>query len=93
MNSLVHKRLIIKSGSRLNIYWDIFKDYLLTGAIPVIPFNYIQSSDFFSMYKVATKLNETNFTDSIDIANESGHNERTVLKIGADLVIFGIDER
>lgn len=93
VNSLVHKRLIIKSGSRLNIYWDIFKDYLLTGAIPVIPFNYIPTSDFSSMYKVATKLNEINFTESIDIANESGLNERTVWNIGADLVMFGIAER
>lgn len=29
LNNLVHKRLVIKSGDRLNVYWDIFKDYLL----------------------------------------------------------------
>ncbi|TOM43395.1 hypothetical protein CGH76_25305, partial [Vibrio parahaemolyticus] len=33
LNNLVHKRLVIKSGDRLNIYWDIFKDYLLTGRV------------------------------------------------------------
>lgn len=93
VNSLVHKRLLIKSGSRLNIYWDIFKDYLLTGAIPVIPFNYIPTSDFSSMYKVASRLNTESFTESTDIAIKSSLNERTIWNIGADLVMFGIAER
>ncbi len=93
VNSLVHKRLIVRSGSRLNIYWDIFKDYLLTGAIPIIPFNYIPTSDFSSMYKVATQLNSETFTDSSELATNATLKERTIWNIGADLVMFGIAER
>lgn len=93
VNSLVHKRLIIKSGSRLNVYWDIFKDYILTGAVPVIPFNYIPTSDFSSMYKVAARLSSSEYVDASKIALETSLKERTIWNIGADLVMFGVAER
>ena len=31
VTKLIEKRLIVKSGSRHNIYWDIFRDFLVTG--------------------------------------------------------------
>ncbi|HYF70220.1 MAG TPA: hypothetical protein VD884_18905 [Ohtaekwangia sp.] len=36
ITSLLHKRLIIRSGANYNIYWDIYRDYLVTGKIPTI---------------------------------------------------------
>lgn len=39
--SLLHKRLIIRSGANYNIYWDIFRDYLVTGEIPTIGESYL----------------------------------------------------
>jgi hypothetical protein len=41
---LVDKRLVIRSGTRLAIYWDIFRDYILTEKIPHIPVTYIPQS-------------------------------------------------
>lgn len=42
MDSLVlHKKLVIKSGSKYNIYWDIFRDYLVTNEIPKIGESYL----------------------------------------------------
>ncbi|PSC03316.1 hypothetical protein SLNSH_19320 [Alsobacter soli] len=43
---LVDKRLIIRSGTRLTLYWDIFRDYLLTEKIPYIPVTYIPQANF-----------------------------------------------
>jgi len=93
LNNLVHKRLVIKSGDRLNIYWDIFKDYLLTGNVPIVPFNYIPSSDISSMLKVFNCLNKDDYLESGKIANSTSLKERTVWNIGADLVMFGLAER
>jgi hypothetical protein len=93
LNSLVNKRLVIKSGDRLNVYWDIFKDYLLTGRVPVIPFNYIPSSDLSSMLKICSLLVSDKFLTSSDLASKSSLNEKTVWNIGADLVMFGLAER
>ncbi|RLD54534.1 MAG: hypothetical protein DRJ01_17905, partial [Bacteroidetes bacterium] len=39
--SLLHKRLIIRSGANYNIYWDIFRDYLVTDEIPIIGESYL----------------------------------------------------
>lgn len=41
LSQLVHKRLVIKTGTKYNIYWDIFRDYLVTGDIPVIGESYL----------------------------------------------------
>lgn len=41
ITSLLDKRLIIRTGSRLNIYWDIFRDYILTEKVPYIPTTYV----------------------------------------------------
>ncbi len=36
LDSLRDKRLIIRSGANYNIYWDIFRDYLVTKEVPQI---------------------------------------------------------
>ena len=41
ITSLLHKRLIIRSGAIYNIYWDIYRDYLVTGEIPIIGESYL----------------------------------------------------
>lgn len=42
------KRLIIRSGLNYNIYWDIFRDYLVTGKVPQIGESYIIRSSLNS---------------------------------------------
>lgn len=93
LNGLVHKRLVVRSGDHLNIYWDIFKDYLLTKKVPVIPFNYIPTCDLSSMLKVSNVLIKDKFTSAKKIAELTTLNEKTVGNIGADLVMFGLAER
>ncbi len=41
IDALINKRLIIRTGTTLNIYWDIFRDYVVTGDIPVIGESYL----------------------------------------------------
>jgi hypothetical protein len=35
VNSLVHQRLIVQVGERIDTYWDIFRDFLNTGRVPI----------------------------------------------------------
>lgn len=46
LSRLVDKRLVIRSGTRLTIYWDIFRDYILTEKIPYIPVTYVPQANF-----------------------------------------------
>ena len=41
LDNLIHERLIIRTGSVYNIYWDIFRDYLVTKEIPVVGESYL----------------------------------------------------
>jgi hypothetical protein len=41
IESLRDKRLIIRSGANYNIYWDIFRDYLVTNEVPPIGESYM----------------------------------------------------
>ena len=93
VNSLVSKRLVVRSGDRLNVYWDIFRDYLLTGNVPVVPFNYVPTSDISAMLKVASVLEQTSYDTAATLAKKAGLKDRTVWNIGADLVLFGVAER
>ena len=93
VNALVSKRLLVRSGDRLNVYWDIFRDYLLTGNVPIVPFNYVPTSDIKAMLKVAHVLDQAAYKTSLDLALSAGLRERTVWNIGADLVLFGVAER
>jgi len=35
LESLIHRRLLVRVGTKYHVYWDIFRDYLVTGALPV----------------------------------------------------------
>lgn len=93
LNALVHKRLVVKSGDRLNVYWDIFKDFLVNDKVPIVPFNYIPTTDLFSLLKVCKRLEVESFTESNRIAELINLKEKTVWNIGADLVMLGLAER
>ncbi|MEN2752565.1 restriction endonuclease [Psychrobacter sp. FBL11] len=93
LNSLVHKRLVVKSGDRLNIYWDIFKDFIVNDKLPIIPFNYVPSSDVISLMRVCKVLKIDSFTESSTIGNLVELKEKTIWNIGADLVMLGLAER
>jgi hypothetical protein len=80
VQSLVNRRLIISIGPKFDIYWDIFRDYLNTGKVPVQE-NYILRLQVGSVLKainlLAKKggiLNTTEFKRKIGLAEKSFYN-------------------
>ena len=64
IRSLLHeKKLIIKSGANYNIYWDIYRDYLVNGTVPIIGESYIIRQpvalcfEVFSLFSNGQKYN------------------------------------
>lgn len=41
LDALINERLIIRTGGTYNIYWDIFRDFIVTKTIPVIGESYL----------------------------------------------------
>jgi hypothetical protein len=54
VQTLVNSRLVVKIGSKYDIYWDIFRDYLNSGRLPVQE-NYILRAQVGGVIK-ATKI-------------------------------------
>ena len=41
LKALIDRRIVVRSGNRLSVYWDIFREYIISGRIPLIPTTYI----------------------------------------------------
>lgn len=55
IQSLVDRRLLVKVGTKYDIYWDIFRDYLNTGNLPIQEI-YLLRSNFGSSTKALDLL-------------------------------------
>jgi len=61
--ALINNRLVVKSGTKYNVYWDIFRDYLVTGKVPPIGESYILRQhvkvcfDVYKLFKDQEKFN------------------------------------
>ncbi|CAK3221623.1 Restriction endonuclease [Vibrio crassostreae] len=93
LKSLIDRRLVIRSGDRLNVYWDIFREYVLTGTVPVIPLRYLPSTDFSSLYKVVKHLEHFDKLSVHDLVQKAKLSEGTIQNIGSDMIMFGVVNR
>ena len=88
---LQHKRLIIRSGDRLNLYWDIFREYVLTQTVPSIPFSYLPSSSSIgALLKVVGQLSLEESQNYAGLSELCGLVEKTIVNVIRDLKMFDI---
>lgn len=93
LKSLIDRRLVIRSGDRLNLYWDIFREYVLTGQVPIIPLRYLPSTDFSSIEKIVVHLNHKNSLSVQELVDITKLSEGTIQNIGTDMIMFGVATR
>lgn len=91
LRALQNRRLIVRSGDRLNLYWDIFKDYVLTNTVPSIPFTFLPSSSSLrAMLSVAGQLQHDRETNLSELTSGTSIGEGTVQNVIHDLLMFGV---
>ena len=91
LRSLQQRRLIVRSGDRVNLYWDIFREYVLTKTVPSIPMTYLPASPSLrTMLSVAQLLDHDTFQSHADLGRSVGVSEKSVGNIVRDLIMFGI---
>jgi hypothetical protein len=89
--ALQDKRMIIRSGDRLNVYWDIFREYVLTGKPPAIPFTYIPSSPSIkSLLAVSEKLEHDSIATAASLCESIDLTEKTIGNVIHDLFMLGV---
>ncbi len=91
VQALQHKRLLIRRGDKLNLYWDIFRDYVLAGAVPSIPFTYTpQAPSIGALLRIALQLDTVEPRTPDRLAKTAELSESTARNILHDLEQFGI---
>ena len=91
LRGLQDKRLIIRSGDRLNLYWDIFREYVLTQTVPSIALSYLPSSPSISaMLKVTEQLAIEESRSTAELSELCGFSVKTIGNVIHDLSMFGI---
>lgn len=58
IRSLMNRRLVVKTSTRLNLYWDIFRDYVISGKVPEIPVSYIPQANTIIYAKALKFISE-----------------------------------
>ncbi|MBQ7949670.1 MAG: restriction endonuclease [Alphaproteobacteria bacterium] len=87
INTLFNKRLLIKSGLNVSLYWDIFKDYVLTSKTPIVLEKYICSVRPQRYYEIIESLLEGK--NSSEIAKELNLSSGTLDNVFRDAVMIG----
>ncbi|WP_259016796.1 ATP-binding protein [Emticicia fluvialis] len=94
--SLLHKRLIIRSGANYNIYWDIFRDYLVTGVIPPIGESYllrIMVNSCLDVFLLFEDENKKETITSLALKYPKGIGEEALYNIMIELRNIGLIQK
>lgn len=89
VSKLVDKRLIIRSGTKLAIYWDIFRDYILTERIPYIPVTYVPQANFSRYVKALIYMRGRKELSYSELAEEMSLGMGAADNLVRDLVNVG----
>jgi hypothetical protein len=89
VSRLVDKRLVIRSGTRLTLYWDIFGDYILSERIPYIPVTYVPQGHFSRYVKALIYMKGKRELSYSDLAAEMSLGMGAVDNLVRDLVNLG----
>lgn len=90
LQSLVNARLVIRVGTKIDLYWDIFKDYLNSGRIPIQE-NYILRMQVGSVLKAARLVNEMGSeVDAGEFQKRAALTEKSFYNIIKELRILGV---
>lgn len=91
LQTLINRRTVIKRATKLILYWDIFRDYVISGKLPEVNIDYIPQVQFSTFLKIISALIENNGKITINILSQNTLlGKSTIDNILIDLVMFGI---
>jgi len=92
IQSLVNRRLVVSIGNKLDVYWDIFRDYLSSGSVPVQE-NYILRTAVGSVLKAIKLLASANGTLSTSLFQEEGGlSAKSFYNVAREMRLLGLAE-
>jgi len=88
ITDLTNKNLIIKTGTKYNIYWDIFRDYLVTNEVPKVGETYLirsTPSPVFDILIIFENKDEMSLKEVSEFTSSSSKSVDNLLRTLRDL--------
>lgn len=92
-NSLINTRLLVRSGMNYVVYWDIFRDYLVDGKVPNIPWARTFHGDPNTALRIISAVAELGETSVPQIAAHIGVREGPTQNSLSDAVALQLVDR
>jgi hypothetical protein len=90
VQSLVDRRLVVRIGSKFDIYWDIFRDYLNFDRVPVQE-NYLLRTPVATILKSVTALiKEGQPLEVAKFGSQMKFSEHSAMNVVRDLRLLGL---
>ena len=90
LQSLLDKRLLVQIGSRIDVYWDTFRDFLNRGSVPIEE-SYILRTTPGSVSRLLRVLRDAGGAATVDdVAHELTTSKTSVFNMSRDLRQMGV---
>jgi hypothetical protein len=92
IQSLIDRRLVVKVGSKYDVYWDIFRDYLNTGKVPVEEVYLLRAQVGSIMNSLSILRESPEGIDVSDFKREAGLSDGAFFNVTRDLRLLQLAE-
>lgn len=89
VQSLLDQRLLVQVGERLDTYWDIFRDFLNTGRIPIED-SYILRQTPLAVARLLAVLDDDGTGSVPELAARLNTSENGIFNLSRDLRLMGV---
>lgn len=93
VQALINSRIVIRRASKLTLYWDIFRDYVLNHVTPELLLDYIPQLQFGSDIRAFACLLEHGDMTAAELSKQLSVSPNTVDNIMIDAVMFGVAQK
>lgn len=90
VQSLVDRRLIVQVGDRLDTYWDIFRDYLNTGRVPLEDSYILRSAPNQIARMLPLVMKNGGSTTVTALAAELNTSDNVIFNLSRELRLLGV---
>lgn len=91
--SLINNRMVIRRASKLTLYWDIFRDYVLNKSVPELLLDYIPQIQFATVVKTFQCLLEQGDMSADELSKKIFLSVSTIDNVMLDSVMFGVAQK
>ena len=90
VQTLINNRIVIRRASKLTLYWDIFRDYVLNKTVPELLLDYIPQMQFISDVRAFQCLLNVGDMSAAELGKQLSLETPTIDNIMIDAVMFGV---